>query len=151
MGVVDQHLGAVESRAEVGGNGDADRLPTEDIADVDPGRLARQRPGQRQVRGVENAGGDRLAGPAGDPGHADLGHVARSSMHTLRKRHMMERLALASRWLSYRNSLAGSIDLSAALAVGEDTGVVDGGQNLTRVGPEDKPRGDRGNYVLYRP
>src|SRR3546814_7970029 len=75
----------------------ADRLPTEDIADVDPGRLARQRPGQRQVRGVENAGGDRLAGPAGDPGHADLGHVARSSMPTLRKRHMLERLALASR------------------------------------------------------
>src|SRR3546814_7489467 len=75
--------------------------------DVDPGRLARQRPGQRQVRGVENAGGDRLAGPAGDPGHADLGHVARSSMPTLRKRHMLERLALASRRLSSRHRSEG--------------------------------------------
>src|SRR3546814_15206185 len=102
----------------------ADRLPTEDIADVDPGRLARQRPGQRQVRGVENAGGDRLAGPAGDPGHADLGHVARSSMPTLRKRHMLERLALASRRLSSRHSLPGPISLPAALAVVAATGVV---------------------------
>src|SRR3546814_4458559 len=106
--------------------------------EVCPGRFARERPGQRQVRGVENAGGDRRAGPAGDPGHADLGHVARSSMPTLRKRHMLERLALASRRLSSRHSLPGPIALSAALAVGEDTGVVDRRHTLTPLGPGDK-------------
>src|SRR3546814_19017863 len=41
---------------------------------VQPGRLARERAGQLEVVGIEDAGGNRPPGPAGHPGHADLGH-----------------------------------------------------------------------------
>src|SRR3546814_8831706 len=51
---------------------------------VQPGRLARERAGQLEVVGIEDAGGNRPPGPAGHPGHADLGHrvVSRSEEHT---------------------------------------------------------------------